>query len=185
MITDVIARINLIQDRVASLQPTERFRIELGPRGVPAPSDTRASSRATPSPDPLPPAAYRWRPAIVRAAQAAGIDPELLTAVVWTESGFQADAVSPAGAIGLTQLMPGTADQLGVDPYDPYQNLEGGARFLRTMIDRFGRLDLALAAYNAGPVRVSRLHDGGPEVPVAQGYVTTVMDRYRTLGGSR
>ncbi len=184
MIADVMARIGAIEARVASLRPPVPFPDLLPPTrpGRAAEAPPRPPTAVT---ETLPPEAHRWRPAISRAARAAGIDPALLTAVVWTESGFKADAVSPAGAVGLAQLMPGTADQLGVDPYDPYRNLEGGARFLRTMIDRFGRLDLALAAYNAGPARVARLHNGGPGVPISQDYVATVIDRYRTLGGSR
>ena len=131
-----------------------------------------------------PSGAARWQASIDRAAQAHDLDPTLLTALVWVESNFVPDAVSHAGAVGLTQLMPDTASQLGVDPYDPEANLQGGARFLRAMIDRFGRIDLALAAYNAGPARVGSLHDGGPGVPVAEGYVTAVLDRYRQLGGT-
>ena len=183
MITDVMARIGAIQAKVANLAPTERFTLDLSTEAPTPPTSPPSPSPRT-TPEGLPATAHRWRPAIVRAAQAAGIDPKLLTALVWTESGFRADAVSPAGAVGLAQLMPGTAEQLGVDPYDPYENLEGGARFLRSMIDRFGRVDLALAAYNAGPARVARLHDGGPGVPIAEDYVTTVMDRYRILGGT-
>ncbi len=184
MIADVLARVEALQARVTGLRPAAPFTLDLPPADNPgtAPADTL---RPEPAPDGLPAGAHRWRPAIVRAADAAGIDPALLTAVVWTESGFRADAVSPAGAVGLAQLMPGTANQLGVDPYDPYENLEGGARFLRSLLDRFGRVDLALAAYNAGPARVARLHDGGSGVPVSETYVATVLDRYRTLGGSR
>lgn len=141
---------------------------------------------ATPSrPDPgMPPEAARWSGAIDRAARDAGIDPALLTAVVWVESGFRQDAVSHAGAIGLAQLMPGTAELMDVDPYDPEQNLAGGARFLAAMVEKFGRVDLALAAYNAGPARVSSLHDGGPGVPVSESYVEAVLDRHRILGGA-
>jgi soluble lytic murein transglycosylase-like protein len=146
-------------------------------------TDTTGTPSTAPVGEP-PSGAGRWQASIDRAANAAGIEPALLTAVVWTESGFQPDAVSHAGAIGLAQLMPGTAELLGVDPYDPEQNLAGGARFLRSMIDRFGRVDLALAAYNAGPARVAELHDGGPGVPVSHGYVTTVLDRHRALGGT-
>ncbi len=132
----------------------------------------------------LPEGAMRWQSSIHRASAAAGIDPRLLTAVVWTESDFVPDAVSHAGAIGLSQLMPGTAEMLGVDPNDPEQNLRGGARYLSDMIDRYdGRLDLALAAYNAGPTRVSRLWDGEAGVPISGGYVQTVLDRYAQLGG--
>lgn len=133
----------------------------------------------------LPAGAMRWRASIHRAAASAGIDPNLLTAVVWTESDFVPDAVSHAGAIGLSQLMPATAEMLGVDPNDPEQNLRGGARYLSDMIDRYdGRLDLALAAYNAGPTRVSRMWDGGPGVPISGPYVQNVIDRYQRLGGT-
>ncbi len=134
----------------------------------------------------VPPAgAARWQASIHRAATAAGIEPELLTAVVWTESDFVPDAVSHAGAIGLAQLMPATADMLGVDPNDPEQNLMGGARYLSDMIDRYdGRLDLALAAYNAGPTRVSQLWDGGPGVPIGGQYAQKVIDRFQQLGGT-
>jgi soluble lytic murein transglycosylase-like protein len=136
-------------------------------------------------PTPPPAGAGRWQAAIERAAAANGIDPKLLTAVVWVESGFDPNAVSHAGAIGLAQLMPATAEGLGVDPYDPEQNLEGGARFLSAMIEKFGgRTDLGLAAYNAGPARVASLYDGGPGVPIAEGYVSAVMNRYEQLGGT-
>jgi soluble lytic murein transglycosylase-like protein len=116
------------------------------------------------------------------AAHRNGVDPDLLTALVWTESSFVPDAVSHAGAVGLTQLMPPTADALGVDPFDPSQNLDGGARYLRQMIDRFERVDLALAAYNAGPTRLSSLLDGSGTVPISQDYVSTVLNRQQTLG---
>lgn len=135
-------------------------------------------------PTPLPAGAARWQASIERAAIQNGVDPKLFTALVWVESGFDPNAVSHAGAIGLAQLMPATAEGLGVDPYDPQQNLDGGARFLSAMVDKFGRTDLALAAYNAGPARVASLHDGGAGVPVAQEYVAAVYDRYRQLGGT-
>ena len=93
------------------------------------------------------------------------LSPALLEAVVWQESRWREDAVSPAGARGLAQLMPGTARDLGVDPDDPLANLEGGARYLREQLDRFdGDLEKALAAYNAGPGRVDpfRRHSAHP-----------------------
>lgn len=94
---------------------------------------------------------------IRNAAIANGIDPLLLVGLVNSESGFDSRAVSSCGAKGLTQLMPGTARSMGVaDPFDPAQNLNGGARYLSAQIKRFGRVDLALAAYSAGPGAVAR-----------------------------
>lgn len=88
------------------------------------------------------------------AAQANGVPEELLFALVWHESGFCQNAISRTGAIGLGQLMPGTAQMMGVDPYNPQQNLHGAARYLGQQLRRFGSVELALAAYNAGPGRV-------------------------------
>ena len=128
------------------------------------------------------PSNTRFDAAIARAAEAAGIEASLLKAVVAAESGFNPNAVSPAGARGLTQLMPGTAAALGVgDPFDPESNLFGGARYLRQQLDRFGSLPLALAAYNAGPANVTR-YGGIPPFAETQRYVGTVMgllDAYR------
>ncbi len=105
------------------------------------------------------------------------LSPALIEAVVWQESRWRSDAVSPAGARGLAQLMPGTARDLGVDPDDPIANLEGGARYLREQLDRFdGDLERALAAYNAGPGRVIR-SDGIPPIRETQVYVASVMGR--------
>jgi soluble lytic murein transglycosylase-like protein len=96
--------------------------------------------------------------AIREAAAAYSLPPELIRSVIRAESGFRADAISPAGAQGLMQLMPATAAELGVsDPFDVRQNIDGGARYLRRMLDRFdGDLRLALSAYNAGPGAVER-----------------------------
>jgi soluble lytic murein transglycosylase-like protein len=131
----------------------------------------------------LPAAGADWAGDIEAAAANHDLDPRLLAALVWSESAFQPDAVSSAGAIGLTQLMPETAATLGVDPHDPQQNLEGGARFLRMMLDRFGSERLALAAYNAGPGRVERA-GGVPDIAETQAYVSVVLDRYEHLGAS-
>ncbi|MCC5949400.1 MAG: lytic transglycosylase domain-containing protein, partial [Nitriliruptoraceae bacterium] len=130
----------------------------------------------------LPGQGPRWSAAIDATAQRHGLDPRLLAALVWTESNFRPDAVSHAGALGLAQLMPGTARGLGVDPRDPLANLDGGARYLRTQLDRFGRVDLALAAYNAGPGRVERV-GRIPNIVETQLYVVRVLERYERLGG--
>ena len=110
-----------------------------------------------------------------RAAQAHGVDPGLLAAVARQESNFDPRAVSSVGAQGLMQLMPATARGLGVaDPFDPAQAVDGAARLLRDLTTRFGRVDLALAAYNAGPGAVLR-YDGIPPYPETRNYVRSVM----------
>ena len=105
------------------------------------------------------------------------LSPALLEAVVWQESRWRANAISPVGARGLAQLMPGTAREMGVDPDDPLANLEGGARYLRQQLDRFdGNLELALAAYNAGPGRVIR-SGGVPNIRETRQYVAAIIGR--------
>ena len=105
------------------------------------------------------------------------LSPALIEAVVWQESRWRAEAVSPVGARGLAQLMPGTAREMGVDPEDPFANLEGGARYLRQQLDRFdGDIEKALAAYNAGPGRVAQA-GGVPRIRETQNYVAAVMGR--------
>ncbi len=131
----------------------------------------------------LPERGREWAPQIEAAALRHGLDPRLLASVVWAESSFTPDAVSRAGALGLAQLMPGTAAGLGVDPLDPEQNLDGGARYLAKMLDDFDSIDLALAAYNAGPGRV-RNAGGIPQIAETQAYVTRVLGHYQRLGGT-
>ena len=105
------------------------------------------------------------------------LSPSLLEALVWQESRWNENAVSPVGAQGLAQLMPGTARYLGVDPRDPFANLEGGARYLREQLDRFGGdLEKALAAYNAGPGRVERA-GGIPNIRETRHYVAAIIGR--------
>lgn len=102
-----------------------------------------------------------------------GVDPELFLKVMWTENRGRQGPVSNAGAIGLMQLMPGTAAELGVDPNDPVQNARGGARYLRAQLDTFGTVPLALAAYNAGPTRV-REYGGVPPFDETRNYVAQI-----------
>lgn len=113
-------------------------------------------------------------PNIASAAEREGIPAALLSALVDAESSGNQDAVSPAGAIGLTQLMPGTAEGLGVDPYDPEQNLAGGARYLKQMYDKYGDWGMALAAYNAGPGAVDE-YGGIPPYDETRKYVAKVL----------
>ncbi|MBL1153191.1 MAG: lytic transglycosylase domain-containing protein, partial [Armatimonadetes bacterium] len=102
----------------------------------------------------------------------------LLDSLVAAESGYDPAARSRAGALGLTQLMPSTATALGVaQPFDPEQNLSGGAKYLSQMLQKFGSLEKALAAYNAGPGAVER-HGGIPPYAETQAYVRRVMSLY-------
>ena len=115
-----------------------------------------------------------YRQLAYQTAQKYGIDPDLFVRQIQAESAFRPDAVSSAGAIGLGQLMPATARELGVDPRDPVQNLEGAARYMRQQLDAFKDPALALAAYNAGPSRV-RKAGGIPNITETQNYVSKIL----------
>lgn len=125
------------------------------------------------------PADSAYLDAIREAAGKYGVDPKLVSAVAEIESGFSQDAVSATGAVGVMQLMPETAESLGVNPYDAKQNISGGAQYLRQMLDDFnGDVRKAVAAYNAGPEAV-REYGGVPPYSETQQYVASVLDIYK------
>ena len=126
-----------------------------------------------------------WEDHIAPLAAKYGVEEALVRAVIRMESGGQTAAVSPKGAMGLMQLMPGTARMLGVeDPFDPVQNLEGGIKYLSQLSDKYqGDLVKTLAAYNAGPGRVDS-YGGVPPFAETQKYVKNVLSMYRKNSGS-
>jgi len=150
---------------------------------LPAPADSHASIPAPSRPAKSQP--MKSGPALnqmVNSASAAyHLDPDLVNSVIHAESGFNSHAVSPKGARGLMQLMPGTAIQLGVnDAFDPQTNVEGGSRYLRELLERYN-FDLvkALAAYNAGPQRVEQ-YRGVPPFRETRAYVARIVHEYNT-----
>lgn len=158
-----LGKVEIAIDEEAGLNPTAMY---LGrPDGQPADID-RSFKEAL------------YEPLIRQAEARYSLPPRLLQALVWQESRFNPMAISTAGAAGLAQLMPGTARELGVsNRHDPVQNIDGGARYLKLMLDRFGAIHLALAAYNAGPGAVSRA-GGIPKNRETPGYVKSVIARW-------
>ena len=144
--------------------------------------------RGSQSLEPTPVAATASTGAVQReltlAAADYALDPKLIEAVAWRESRFRHEARSSKGAVGVMQLMPSTARDLGVDPQDMAQNVRGGALYLRQMLNRFGGdVRLALAAYNAGPGAVLK-HGGVPPYAETQAYVSSILGRMAASGAS-
>lgn len=120
----------------------------------------------------------QWDQQILLASARTGVPAALLKAVMLAESAMNPRALSDKGAMGLMQLMPGTADALGLDdPWDPDQNIDGGARYIREQLDQFGDIRRAVAAYHAGPRNVVR-YGGIPPFASTQAYVARVFDLY-------
>lgn len=145
---------------------------------VPPPPPPAVEPAVVPSEPPAPPT---HKQLVEQAALNHGLRPEFVRSVAAAESAFRADAVSHKGAIGLMQLMPGTATELGVDPHDPKQNADGGAKYLRQLLlrykDSYDPVRLALAAYNAGPGAVDR-YGNIPPYRETQQYVERVLRKY-------
>ncbi len=129
----------------------------------------------------------KYVPIIASAAKLNGLDPKLIHAVIRAESGYNARAMSPKGAVGLMQLIPATAQRYGVNNiHDPSENINGGTRYLRDLLAMFnGNVELALAGYNAGENAVIRAGNRIPNYPETMAYVPKVMNFYRTVDLSR
>ncbi len=122
---------------------------------------------------------FPYKELISKISRRHGVDPKLVQALITVESGFNPRAVSKKGAMGLMQLMPETAKKYGAeDPFNPAQNIEAGVRYLKELLRRFRRTDLAIAAYNAGENAVARYH-GIPPFPETKRFVRNVMKLYK------
>jgi soluble lytic murein transglycosylase-like protein len=131
---------------------------------------------------PLGPSKIKYAQEIEQVARKYGLDPKLLHAVIRAESAYDPTAVSPKGAVGLMQLMPDTAARYGAyDRYDPFLNLEAGARYLRDLLSAFGDVKLAVAAYNAGEGAVRKYGNRIPPYFETQAYVSRVLKFYESL----
>jgi soluble lytic murein transglycosylase-like protein len=134
---------------------------------------------------PLSGRAAQYQPLIEEHSAINTVDPDLVRAVIQAESAFNPRAVSPKGAMGLMQLMPGTAAEFGVkNPFDPAENIRAGVKYLRQLLDRYsGRVELALAAYNAGPGAVQKYGGTVPPYRETRNYVAKVQERAAATTG--
>ena len=177
----IFVRIGEIQTKIASFEA-----IAGGDRA--RQSDPRVAARAPmkASDAGMKEVPAEFRAIIDQASAKAGLSRDLIAAVMRQESGFDARAVSRKGAKGLMQLMPETAKELGVaDVFDPAQNVEGGARYLRSLLDKYGgNLVQALAAYNAGPTAVDGARGGVPNYDETRSYVKSIVENLFSGGES-
>ena len=158
------------QEEEAREEEGETAEVSYSSKGVAAPAEVLPSIR-------LVAARYQDDPALSALDLSPAEWAAFFQAMIKVESNYIQGAVSHAGALGLAQLMPGTADYLRVDPADPIENLDGGARYLLEQMDEFGSLELALAAYNAGPDAV-RKYGGIPPYDETQSHIVKVMAAY-------
>ncbi|MEY3020459.1 MAG: hypothetical protein RLZZ272_1443 [Actinomycetota bacterium] len=170
----------VLRTRIAQLEASRLVAIQ--PPGQPDPGTPSWAGR-------LPAAGQPYAAMLNRVGAERGVDARLVAALVWTESGFRPGVVSHAGAAGLAQLMPATARGLGLrvddevdERFDPERNVDAGTRYLRSQLSRFGSIELALAAYNAGPTRVANC-GCVPGITETQLYVVRVLGRFETLSG--
>lgn len=139
------------------------------------------TEEATPAPPARKAAPARLAPLIDQHSRSRGIDPALVHAVIRAESAYRPEAVSPKGAIGLMQVMPGTGRRFGVhDLAAPENNLKAGTAYLKHLLDRYGNVPLALAAYNAGEGAVDRHGQAIPPYPETRAYVSSILREYWT-----
>lgn len=167
------------RETVAAYEPVEAVARPAAPAPV-TPPTTPAAVTAQAAPEIK--RTQSPRELVLEAAARHGLPPEFVAAVAAQESGFRTDALSPKGAIGVMQLMPGTAAQLGANPHDPQQNIEAGTRLLKELLLKYQHHDnqvlLALAAYNAGEGAVAR-YKGVPPYRETRNYVSRIVRKYQ------